>query len=1206
MKLDSNQEPIVTGTVFNDSTNSYDVFTVKYNTSGVEQWYELYNGTANDDDSAGRITIDQNDDIYIIGGVANTNNQIDALTIKYNSSGVEQWANTYDNAGLDDGATSIRDYGSYIKVIGITETSSNNYEQVTLEYNSTSGSLISSSISSGMSVLIQEVNDVILDDIGNVYITGGALTSGQGFDYKTIKLDETSDIVWTATFNSPNSGEDIAQALTLDAAGNVYVTGYSTLATGRKTTTIKYSSTGTQLWATTDTETGEHEGKDISITSNDEVFVTGYRQKENGNQDFSLIEYDSSGVEQWATIFNGIYNEDDKASLINLDGEGDVLISGASQTKTGSNTFLTVKYNRAELIIPPDDEPMSSAFNYIENKGQLLNTDDTTANDVIFYTNDQSTGLYFQNDRVSMVTASIDTSATTQDTLHRVDMIFNTRNYWQSKMRVSPLEKRSDYFNYYLGHIQEGREKVRLFDQLVYSQIYDGIDALYSSNSAGLKYYFVCHPGANPNDIQLTFEGQNNLSVVNGDLVIGTSLGNIVLPEPKAFKILNGAMVEYGWTPTYSVSGNVVTIGSGSFDGGKPLVFQVFNSSFSPTNFSPENLDWSTYIGGVQTDIINDISQGDDDLGSYICVTGFTRSKPFPVLLGEFIDPNWDTEAIVGRFSIDGVRKWMTYFGGGSSSSNGATDEGDVITTDNNGNIYFCGASTSTDLPIFGPTNSDYDDNHDFESLKAFITKLGAHNGFRKWATFFGGEGHQTSQIMGVDINSIGNIVIGGKIRRSSIGQNPSFPIVGDNSGYYTKSSDTKGSAFICELTPDLNIVWSTLLGADNGGWATNGSTNVFDLTIDKDDNVILVGSRHGSDLTGHEFANAQWNTVQGETDGFIMKFDFPARIPVWSTLFGGSMDDYIHGVAFDTDDNIYVIGETESSTSQNFPIKSFNSSNSSILNDNTRNGFTDLFFAKFLKDGTQVWTSYFGGEKRESNGNVSVDTDDNVFFTGTSRSSDLGLLNLTNAYYQPLLNQPNYTGMSTTSIDDETDDSFIFALNGLLEKQWITFIGGHSSESIYGDKIKGIVSYLNDYLFFVGGSSSNSSIPFPTQDLGNDAFFQENNTGDIDGIIGRFSIEGLFNISTNLNVWIQEKFEFKITPNPVNNFFAISYDNQTSFKFGDIKIIDVHGKCLYNKKIKNQKNIKERIDVSNFPKGIYFVQVSIENKISVRKVIIQ
>ena len=67
---------------------------------------------------------------------------------------------------------------------------------------------------------------VAVDAAGNVYVTGSSTNSAGNYDYVTIKYGPNGNTLWTQRYNSPYNHNDYVQALAVDAAGNVYVTGF--------------------------------------------------------------------------------------------------------------------------------------------------------------------------------------------------------------------------------------------------------------------------------------------------------------------------------------------------------------------------------------------------------------------------------------------------------------------------------------------------------------------------------------------------------------------------------------------------------------------------------------------------------------------------------------------------------------------------------------------------------------------------------------------------------------------------------------------------------------------------------------------------------------------------------------------------------------------------------------------------------------------
>ncbi len=103
-----------------------------------------------------------------------------------------------------------------------------------------------------------------IDANSNVYITGYTYPTPSNADLTTIKYDATGNIVWIKHYN--NGGYDDANAITLDAASNVYVAGESDgTGTGRDLVVVKYDVNGNQLWASQEINLEEIEILKINV-----------------------------------------------------------------------------------------------------------------------------------------------------------------------------------------------------------------------------------------------------------------------------------------------------------------------------------------------------------------------------------------------------------------------------------------------------------------------------------------------------------------------------------------------------------------------------------------------------------------------------------------------------------------------------------------------------------------------------------------------------------------------------------------------------------------------------------------------------------------------------------------------------------------------------------------------------------------------------
>jgi hypothetical protein len=67
---------------------------------------------------------------------------------------------------------------------------------------------------------------VLVDNAGNIYVTGCSSSQTKGNDFVTIKYDPNGNVVWSARYDG-NSGPDQPGLLALASTGNVYVAGWS-------------------------------------------------------------------------------------------------------------------------------------------------------------------------------------------------------------------------------------------------------------------------------------------------------------------------------------------------------------------------------------------------------------------------------------------------------------------------------------------------------------------------------------------------------------------------------------------------------------------------------------------------------------------------------------------------------------------------------------------------------------------------------------------------------------------------------------------------------------------------------------------------------------------------------------------------------------------------------------------------------------------
>ena len=187
-----------------------------------------------------------------------------------------------------------------------------------------------------------KATDIALDGAGNVYVTGYSYGSIAYYDYATIKYNSSGDTLWVARYNGPGNGYDIATAIAVDGAGNVYVTGRSEEDLGNDYATIKYNSNGVEEWVAryNGTANSQDEATAIAVDASGNVYVTGHSRGTGTWGDYATIKYNSSGDTLWVARYNGPGNWHDIAKDIVVDGAGNVYVTGQS-----NYDCATIKYN---------------------------------------------------------------------------------------------------------------------------------------------------------------------------------------------------------------------------------------------------------------------------------------------------------------------------------------------------------------------------------------------------------------------------------------------------------------------------------------------------------------------------------------------------------------------------------------------------------------------------------------------------------------------------------------------------------------------------------------------------------------------------------------------------------------------------------------------------------------------------------------------
>ena len=519
-------------------------------------------------------------------------------------------------------------------------------------------------------------------------------------------------------------------------------------------------------------------------------------------------------------------------------------------------------------------------------------------------------------------------------------------------VRLAGLRRLAGRSSYFIGNDpSKWHVSIPRYEKLDYDGVYPGVSFIFSharppsreNGQAGpitivtLSYDIVLRPGADPRDIRLFFPGAKVSVGGDGNLVVSSGAGSILMLKPEIYQRVKGGekikKIEGGFVRTGKDSAGFKIA---AYDRGGTLVID-------PT------LAFSTFLGGSSTTRGQGIAL---DSSGNIYVTGFTLSPDFPVKnpARSFSGGATIGDAFITKLTLSPVPQivYSTFIGGS------ADDAGYAIAVDPAGEAYITGFTSSPDFPTVSPIQAAFKGSKD-----VFVTKLSADGTRILYSTFFGGGSDDEGR--GIALDGSNDIFITG------FTDSADFPLF--------KSARTFPSgydAFAAKiLSGGTQLGYSVLLG----GAANDQGAGI---AVDTSGNAYVTGSTSSTDFP---VVNAYQTALRGGQNAFLTKLDPNATI-LFSTFLGGSASDGAAAIALDSAGAAYIAGGT---SSPDFPV---------ILPIQALTGGKNAFVSKFSPSGGLLYSTFLGGSGQDSAAGIAVDTSGNAYITGQTSSADFPVKN--------------------------------------------------------------------------------------------------------------------------------------------------------------------------------------------------------------------
>lgn len=539
----------------------------------------------------------------------------------------------------------------------------------------------------------------------------------------------------------------------------------------------------------------------------------------------------------------------------------------------------------------------------------------------------EETGItYMFWDKQKLIDIHDNTTQADQLNYHVVKVVFEGANTHAATISTEPSE---DYYNFYLGDDpSKWASGLHSFGKIEYKNIYPNIDLVIDALPLNFKYSFVVHPGGNVNDINLRIDGANDVLLSNGDIIITTTLGDIVEEAPYSFQ---GSGPEEIEIPTsFKLQGQHLSFDVSEYDAGSTLTIDpnvVFSSLSGSTvdnwGFTATyDDDGNAYSGGTV--------YGQNYGASFGAFSRFFSGGSDNPTIGEIA-----RDCGIFKLNANGTQRIYTTFLGGV----------------NNEQPHSLVVNENDELVVFGTTLSgNFPNRNAAQPLNRggwdmFVTKFSSDGRRLIAGTFLGGTGvdginGSYEDYVQQKYQNITNLVWNyGDIYRGEV--------TSDNRNYVYIASTTESNNFptpgltfdgtqngqqdavVLKLSPGLDtIVWASFLGG-------SADDAAYSLDLDEDRNVYVTGgTKGGSFPTSQGAYNRSYSG--GVADGFVAKIDNDGQKLLKSTLIGSSSYDQSYFIKVGPEGTPWIYGQTGGS----FPTKG-TSGNQSL----------GMFITQFNKD---------------------------------------------------------------------------------------------------------------------------------------------------------------------------------------------------------------------------------------------------------------
>ncbi len=566
-------------------------------------------------------------------------------------------------------------------------------------------------------------------------------------------------------------------------------------------------------------------------------------------------------------------------------------------------------------------------------------------------------GYFLGMTKDGLLLSSLESSAPHPGTVRTNRTLHITfRGATTDKVDVVGLDPSSGRSNYFIGRDpRKWHTDVPHYRRVKYADLYPGIDLILYEASGAIEYDFVVSPGADTDNISMSFEGMDTLRINDhGELLATLDTHVVIQGPPHAY--IDHQRKKQRIPSRYRRHGSTVSFELADYDTRRRLVIDPV-------------LTMSTYFGGNY--FLETANALTTDAQGNIYLTGDTGSTDFPVKNAFQPTPKGIDLFITKLDPTASSVIYSTFLGSGTAGFN---ETATAIAVDAVGNAFIAGYTGECDFPT--TPGAFQTDCQIIRGSDTVVVKLSPEGNSLIYSTYIHGTTGGSETAYDIAIDGAGRAFIAGSTNvhtypvtsgsfQTTFGDAANDPYP-DNDAFVT-ALDASGSA----------LVYSTFLGG-----AKRDQANA--IALDSQGSAYVCGFTDSQNLP---VRNAYQSVHGGGDDAFLAKLSPNGSALDFSTYFGGTENDVCHGIGL-TSGYVHIAGAT---SSLDFPL-------AMALQPQYAGGSSDIFVSKFENGSTLVYSTYIGGNGDDgSSGGLGghqpfamvVDVIGTVYVTGLTKSSN-------------------------------------------------------------------------------------------------------------------------------------------------------------------------------------------------------------------------